>query len=241
MVYQNSNNLIALVDLSTYCNAQCPQCHRTNQANITEKQHWLPLVQIGLEEFKKRFPIEDLSCYHELIMCGTWGDPVMAKDIYEICEYILKSDPVTRVKINTNGGMRNEEFWFKLGALNYKYQNRLTVIFDIDGITEEQHAKYRRNVSLAKVLQHLESYTAYPGSNAGIFTVVFEHNENDIDAIADLGKKHGAKWMHICPSNRWTHFTTGNKQRDVFRFFNGEEIETLERSKTITRYTSRIL
>src|SRR6056300_1235864 len=93
-----------MIDLSTYCNAACPQCHRTNQGNIQEKQSWLPLVQTNLDLFKKRFTIGQLQMYKELVCCGTWGDPMMAKDIYKIAEYILKHSDVY-LTINTNGAM----------------------------------------------------------------------------------------------------------------------------------------
>ena len=57
-----------MVDLSTYCNAACPQCHRTDQEDISKKNYWLPLVQWSLETFKKStinylyFPEEKFLC-----------------------------------------------------------------------------------------------------------------------------------------------------------------------------------
>ena len=43
--------LKAWIDLSTYCNAACPQCHRTDP-RTSNKVDWLPLIQWSLEEFK---------------------------------------------------------------------------------------------------------------------------------------------------------------------------------------------
>lgn len=60
-------NLKPMIDLSTFCNAQCPQCHRTNQGNIEEKIFWLPLIQTNLELFKKRFPKKDMHLYQDFI------------------------------------------------------------------------------------------------------------------------------------------------------------------------------
>lgn len=45
--------------------------------------------------------------------CGTWGDPMMAKDIYEITEYVLENSNAG-ISINTNGGMRDEDFGLDL-------------------------------------------------------------------------------------------------------------------------------
>ena len=224
----DTTNLVGMIDISTFCNASCPQCHRTNQANIQEKQYWLKLIQVKLKEFQKRFPIKDLNRYREITFCGTWGDPMMAKDIHEICEYILQNSK-TQIRINTNGGMRDEQFWWNFGALSYEYGSRIHVVFDIDGVTEEQHTKYRRNVPLETVLNHMEAFSESLGSRCSVFTVVFKHNENDIENIHKLAKDHGATRACVCPSNRFN-----NKQ--TFKFYDGDKLEILEKSDKITKY-----
>ena len=40
------------VDITTYCNASCPQCHRTNPDGLG-KANWLPLLQWDIKTFKK--------------------------------------------------------------------------------------------------------------------------------------------------------------------------------------------
>lgn len=210
------------VDLSTYCNAACPQCHRVNPANIDKKIDWLPLVQTSFKQFQKRFPLNTLNNYREFIFCGTWGDPMMCKDVYEICDYVIKNTVKTDVRLNTNGGIRSEEFWWNLGALNKKYQDtsnsKIYCTFDIDGITEKQHSIYRRNVSLAKVLQNMKTFTSN-GATAVVFTVVFKHNEKDIDEIGKLAANNGASFMQICPSNRFN--------KEYFRFVHKGKLEKL--------------
>ena len=237
MAYK-SGNYTGMIDLSTFCNAACPQCHRTDQGNIQEKQPWLPLIQTNLDLFKKRFSVNQLQMYKSLVFCGTWGDPFMAKDIYEITEYVLRYSHAY-LTINTNGAMRNEDFWFNFGALNNKYGQRINIVFAIDGCTEEQHAKYRRNTSLKTVLSHMDAYMECPKSRSSVFTVVFEHNENDLDKITQIAKDHGAYKHCICPSNRFFKGHEGNKRGkhpDVFKFYNEGTIETLHRAKKITRY-----
>ena len=230
--------LTGMIDLSTYCNAACPQCHRTDQGNIQNKQPWLPLVQTNMNLFKKRFGPSQLSMYKALTFCGTWGDPFMAKDIYDITEYALKFSNAY-VTINTNGAMRNEDFWFNFGLLNNKYGQRINVVFAIDGHTEEQHAKYRRNTSLETVLRHMEAYMSCPKSRSSVFTVAFKHNENDIEKITDIARAYGAYKHCICPSNRFYKGHEGDrrgKHKDIFKFFNEGALETLHRSKKITQY-----
>ena len=85
----DKHELTIWLDLSTYCNAGCPQCHRTN-ANGLDKVYWLPLVQWSLAEFQKAFPVSSMANIKKFDMCGTWGDPMMNKDIYEIAKYIYQ-------------------------------------------------------------------------------------------------------------------------------------------------------
>ena len=74
------------IGITNYCNAGCPQCHRTNPDGLGTFD-WLPLTSWTLEDFKRAFPtFENINIVE---FCGIWGDPVMAKDIFEICEYII--------------------------------------------------------------------------------------------------------------------------------------------------------
>ena len=77
-------SLKLFMDIGTYCNAGCPQCHRTNINNIGKKVDWLPLIQWHLNDFKKAFPKEQIDNIKEFHFCGTWGDPTMNRDIFEI-------------------------------------------------------------------------------------------------------------------------------------------------------------
>lgn len=172
--------LNAYVDLSTYCNAACPQCHRTDP-NGLGKVGWLPLVQWSLEEFKNTFSIEDMRKINRFEICGTWGDPFMCKDIYEILKYILDNS-ASNIQINTNGGMRNDEFWWNVGLLDNK---RLQVIFDVDGINQEMHAHYRRKVDFEKLKSHIQCFTA-AGGNALAHVIAFKHNEDHLYEILDM-------------------------------------------------------
>jgi len=62
-----------------------------------------------------------------------------------------------------------------------------------------------------------------------VFTVVFKHNEDDIENIHKLAKEHGATRACVCPSNRFN-----NKQ--TFKFYDGDNLEILEKSNKITKY-----
>ena len=195
--------LRAWIDLSTYCNAACPQCHRTS-TKTANKVDWLPLIQWSLEEFQTAFPVKTMEHIKSFQLCGSLGDPMMNKDIFEICEYIINNSDCY-IEINTNGSMRDKFWWTHLG---YVIKDRGRVYFCVDGIDQEMHELYRQKTDLDKVLDHAEAYSKY-GISSG-FTIVFKHNEDYIKDIYKLlydriGKEH----YHIfVPTDRAYHIDT---------------------------------
>lgn len=200
-------SLNAWVDLSTYCNAACPQCHRTNP-NGLDKVDWLPLVQWSLEEFQNVFSVEDMRLINRIEICGTWGDPFMCKDIYEIFKYILNNSKCN-IQVNTNGGMRDDEFWWNVGLLD---NTRLQVIFDVEGINQEMHANYRRKVDLEKLKSHIQCFTA-AGGRAMAHVIAFKHNEEYLYDILNMCYNElGVSDSLVQPSNR---FHSGSSEKFI--------------------------
>jgi len=193
------NDLTAWLDLTTYCNARCPQCHR-NDPNGLGKAKWLPLVQWNLEQFKKAYPPSSMKIIEQFEICGTWGDPIMVKDIYEICSYIIHNSDC-KIQINTNGGVRDKNWWFTLGVLGY--EDRIRVIFDVEGINQEMHSKYRRNVDFNKLCENAREFTSAGGEAEG-HIIVFKHNEDYVEEITDMClNKLGMRNVIVQYSNRF--------------------------------------
>jgi len=213
----NPDRINIFLDISTYCNAGCPQCHRTNP-NGLGKQDWLPLIQWDLKTFQKAFPREELIHIDTMNICGTWGDPIMAKEFMEICEYAVKSNPFIKISVDTNGSLRDENWWWLLGA---KVGSNLRVIFDVDGINQEMHSKYRRFTSLEKVLENMEAISSTKATVCSQ-TILFKHNQDYKEEIKELVKKHGSTNHSFVTSDRF-------KRKEVVdnkRFFideNGKE------------------
>lgn len=209
------------MDISTYCNAGCPQCHRTNNDNIGKKADWLPLIQWHLNDFKKAFPKEQIDNIKEFHFCGTWGDPVMNRDIFEILKYICDTNDYTRVSIDTNGSLRNEDFWWNIGVA---FGERLRVVFAIDGINQEMHNIYRRYTSLDKILSNMEILSKTQ-AKAHSQTIIFKHNENYIEEIKQLAYAHGSKsHVHVI-SDRFNNIYNGVYEGDKRKYKdeNGKE------------------
>lgn len=206
-------NLEVFVDLSTLCNAGCPQCHRTS-TNGLGKENWLPLIQWSLAEFKQAFPPNCLPHISQFSICGTWGDPVMNKDIMRIIEYIVKTNPKIFINLDTNGSIRDEQWWWELGIIAGK---SLRVIFAVDGIDQQMHEKYRRFTSLEKVLRNMRAISETKSHVEG-HTILFKHNQNHVEQIKELCLTNGATRYRVTQSDRFDN--ENSTEEKYFHFVN---------------------
>ena len=219
---------VADINLTNLCNAGCPQCQRTSPFGLHTDIN-LPLTTWSLEDFKTYFPKDSLDDLKEYSFCGTYGDPLMAKDIEPIVYYIMDNS-MAKVIITTNGSIRNEDFYTRLGEYCGR---RLKFVIDVDGITEEMHQKYRRRTSLKKSLAALNAISktkAIPLSQ----TVLFKHNEMYKTQIESLAKRNGSHQHNSYPSDR---FDNQNGDENTFKFINENgEADTLERAVYAKNY-----
>jgi MoaA/NifB/PqqE/SkfB family radical SAM enzyme len=130
--------------------------------------------------------------------CGTWGDPVMAKDLLEICQYVIDNSKI-KISLDTNGSIRDEKWWWNLGVI---CGERLRVVFAVDGIDQQMHEKYRRFTSLEKVLNHM-SVLSQTYAEVTSQTIVFKHNQDYKEEIVSLVKKHGSILHEFVLSDRF--------------------------------------
>lgn len=185
------------VELTNACNAACPMCARFH-VNSPLVRPDLIIEQITIDKFKKYFPPEVIKKMQIILFCGVHGDPGMAKDLYEICEYIAETNPETAVRMNTNGGMRKPEFWGKLGALFAKQRQdhwRWELTWSIDGLKDTNHI-YRRNVDFDAVIANAKAFID-AGGIAHWDYLIFKHNEHQIDEALELSQTMG--FTHFYP------------------------------------------
>lgn len=205
--------LVVDVAITNLCNARCPQCQRTD-VNGLGVIKTLPLTTWTLKDFERRFPIKTLDDISEFSFCGTWGDPLMARDIDKICHYIIDNSNA-KIIITTNGSIRKEKFYWDLGVY---CGGRLSMVIDVDGINEQMHQKYRRGTSLKKSLDALQSLSqtkAIPLSQS----IIFKHNEKYKDQIKELAIAHGSHFHQHFNSDRFDgkdkfYFTNEKGEKD---------------------------
>ncbi|AGH96552.1 radical SAM protein [Pseudobdellovibrio exovorus] len=177
------------IELTNVCNAACPTCVRFYR-NSPLLRPDLTLGQITLEKFKNYFPAEIIKKCKIIFFCGVHGDPVSARDLYEICQYIAATSDCTSIGINTNGGIRSSDWWKKIGLL-FASQTSLNwyITFSVDGLEDTNHL-YRRNVVWKDLIRNIESFIG-AGGVAKWDYLIFKHNEHQVQEALELSKKMG--------------------------------------------------
>ena len=79
-------------EVSSYCNSSCPTCPRNIEGGLVSDL--LKPNSLSIDDVKKIFPVEFVKQLTFINFCGNYGDPMMAKDIYEIIEYSKEFDSI---------------------------------------------------------------------------------------------------------------------------------------------------
>ena len=113
-MYNYGGDFILHFELTNKCNARCVLCKRTILDNYTPTQDPnLNLSEITLDNYKKIF-YNNKNNIIKILLCGNLGDPIIAKDIFEITEYSLSSvlnKTQGKFDVRTNGSLRTKEWW----------------------------------------------------------------------------------------------------------------------------------
>ena len=162
------------VELTTKCNAKCPQCVRNYFGSYTWET--LPILDMDLEWFKTAIPSNVWATLEHIKFCGTYGDPCMHQDLMEIVKWVKANSPAS-ITINTNGGIRSKSWWTELACiLDY---DKDKVFFGIDGLDDTNHL-YRIGVTYWTFL-------------------VFEHNQHQVNKARELSQQLKCK-NFVCKS-----------------------------------------
>lgn len=192
------NNKIKInVEISSMCNARCPQCDRTN-IQTGKAEEWIGEEYWTLDDFRHCFPPDVISHIKKFVICGKNGEPVSNPEFREICGYIIDNSKA-KIAVNTNGSLKTEDWWWNLGV---KCGDRLTMTFAIDGCTQEMHEHYRVNTDLEKILNNMNTLAATP-ANIETFTVLFKHNIDHYEEIKQMCLDNGSTHHKHIESTRF--------------------------------------
>src|SRR5262249_3748084 len=153
-VYRYEDIAEVHVELTTHCNASCPQCPRNLSGGPVNPA--LPLAELSLEDVRRILPDELLGRLRKVYACGNYGDPMVARDVLPIFEHLRAASPRLELGMFTNGSGRTPAFWAALaGVVTY-------VRFSIDGLEDTNHL-YRRGTQWSRILASVEAFIAAGG------------------------------------------------------------------------------
>jgi len=207
MSYITTDNLTHIMaEMSDYCNAACPMCNRYDWdinlvKGVTNKHH------TTLDFVKQRIGEEIISKLKVWVCQGTYGDASMNPETVDIFKYLKQVNPNINIRMYTNGGARNTDFWKFLGQLG------VVVIFGIDGLEDTNHL-YRRNVKWTKLMDNVNAFISN-GGRAFWELLVFKHNQHQIEQAKKLSKELGFESFKDTFSERWQDFNSDGNYRDI--------------------------
>lgn len=109
------------INLTNKCTNDCIFCLRQDKSDVCGQQMWLEN-----EDYTAQDVIEQLNSFpisKEIIFCG-YGEPMLKLDILkEVAQYIKKTYPETKIRVNTNG------------HANYVYKRN--VLPELKGLVDE--------------------------------------------------------------------------------------------------------
>ena len=101
--------------------------------------------------------------------------------------------------MNTNGGLRSTSWWQSLARILNQANDY--VVFSIDGLADTNHI-YRKNTVWTRIETNVKAFID-AGGTAHWDMLVFEHNQHQIDQVAELARSMGFKWLRYKVSKRF--------------------------------------
>lgn len=187
--YRRTGPLMAPVHVaiepSNACNAQCPVCET---GNLTMKR------RKGLLDLKAyKSLIDDIAPTTTTLMYYFMGEPFLNKHSYEMIRYAR--DRGIYVETCTNGDL--------VDARGVIYSDINKISFQLGGMDEATHRRYRVQSSLAKAHANLHELIDLrrrtPQSNVQIDVgfIVMRHNEHQVDDFLRWAKEIGADTANV--------------------------------------------
>ena len=217
MIWAKEGNIGRLqLEITNYCNAFCSQCERNymielqNETSEERKDFTLDYdielnnTFLSIADIKKTFLPNKWTHLDEIVLCGNVDEPVINPDVIEIIKYFYYLDNKEKdIWVHVNGGSRSESFWSELGELSKELNNRLTVVFGIDGDEETNHL-YRKNVNWKTLQKNWRAYIS-SGGRAGWQFIVFKWNQHQIADIKKLSEAEKFERFVVIKSFRNTN------------------------------------
>lgn len=178
------------VELTSYCNINCPGCLR--QVKRKNVDHILNTTNLSFKDMKQWISIDEFPNMRLINFCGSIDEPTLHPEILDIVDHYSK---ICDVNISSNGSTKTKLFWKQLG------EYKISVFFGIDGVDQESLEKYRVGSNFKKIQENYRSFIE-AGGNATWQFIVFEHNEHLIEEAEKISKNEGFNNFRTIYSHR---------------------------------------
>ena len=189
------------------CNSGCAMCPRYDSQGF--ELSTLENVEWTLESFKKAWTVDFIKDLNKVLACGNFGDPCACKEFVDMYEYMREINPNIELACNTNGSLRTQDWWARLGKVITQRSDRTGgyCTFSIDGLEDTNHL-YRRGTVWKNIMRNAEAFITAGGEAHWDF-IVFEHNEHQVDEARNLAIKMGFKNFNVKRTTRWNQYKNG--------------------------------
>ncbi len=179
------NNVTRLeLEISSLCNAACPQCARHPTASDFINPILSDKIQWTIDQVQQYLPKEDLVNIQSYLFNGNFGDFIANIQALEVINYFHDCSKNASFHINTNGSARTVQWWKDLAKIS-----NLKISFAIDGLRDTHHL-YRRNTSFDQIIKNAKAFIDAGGKAEWVMTV-FDHNEHQVDECRTLSEQLG--------------------------------------------------
>jgi MoaA/NifB/PqqE/SkfB family radical SAM enzyme len=179
-LHLSSNSLTQLlIEPTGFCNAKCPHCPRYTDDGFLHD--YIPEEHLTLDALTNGLNPILLQNLKKVEFAGATGDPIMNPWIENLINFF---DFVPMVTVDTNGSLRNKNWWKNLARFS-----NLQIVWSIDGLEDTNHL-YRIGTDYNKIMENVSAFIN-AGGNAVWKCIIFKHNEHQIDEITKLSKSLG--------------------------------------------------
>jgi radical SAM protein with 4Fe4S-binding SPASM domain len=173
---------VVQIEPTTYCNLKCALCPVTEGLGR-------PPGFMNFDLYKRL--VDEIGDYAFLILLWDWGEPSLHPDIDEMISYARQKG--IKVVCSTNG----HRFASPQFAERIVRSGLDTLIFALDGVSQETYQLYRRQGSLETVIRGIQTViekkhelnSATPFVNLRF--IAMKYNEHEIPRVHDLAKSLG--------------------------------------------------
>jgi len=173
--------VIAQVEPTNFCNLSCPLCLTTSETGSR------PRSVLSFNIFKNF--IDEVGDYLLLIVLWNWGEPFLNPDIFRIIAYAKSKNILVHTSTNGNVKFDNEK------AEKLVDSGLDSLVFAVDGATQETYSKYRKGGNLELVCENIRTIVRAKREKGcetprlNLRFIVMKHNEKELPLINQLAEE----------------------------------------------------